>query len=118
MKAVIVGTCGIGAVLAVHVARNGIAGKPAQQRATDHGAAIAMTDRATQHAAGQGAQNRAAGMISAAAGIGESRAGPESQRRAGSGGEENMFHANLHCPHRGDSNGLNTRRNDWFLTVL
>src|SRR5581483_69734 len=60
-ETVVIGANGIAAILAVHVARDGVAREPPEKGAANDGAAIAMTDRPAEHTAGEGAQDRAAG---------------------------------------------------------
>ena len=72
LEAVVIGAGGIGPVLAIHVAGDGVAGQAAQKGAADQRAAIAMGDGAAQHATGDGAQDGAAGVIAAAALVGKS----------------------------------------------
>ena len=82
-----IGPKGIGLVVAVDIPRDGVAEQSAQHRAADHGAAIAMADRAAQDAAGNGPQDGSAGVIAAAAVIGEGAGGAKTQCNQGRGRE-------------------------------
>src|SRR5437016_2916232 len=53
----------VGSVVAINVARNGIAGQTAQDDAADDRKPVAMTDGATDHTAGDCSQNRSCDAI-------------------------------------------------------
>src|SRR5262249_42889310 len=83
VEAVVIGTLGVGTVLTVDVARDRVAREAAEDRAAHYGAAVAMADRAADHAAGNRADDGAARMVTAAAGVGlrAARARAERKRR-------------------------------------
>jgi hypothetical protein len=59
---------GVGMVLAIHIARDGIAQEPAQKHAADDGAAIAVAHGRADQAAADGAEDRSGRGVAVVAG--------------------------------------------------